>query len=45
EIKRVVGGVSADEAVKAFARLWVGDAHWQAAEKVMNRGNGVKGAT
>lgn len=45
EIKRVVGGVSADEAVKAFARLWVSDAHWQAAEKVLNRGNGVGGTT
>ena len=45
EIKRVVGGVSADEAVKAFARLWVSDAHWQAADRVMNRGNGVGGAT
>ena len=35
EIKRVISGVSADEAVAAFARLWVADAHWQAAEKVM----------
>ncbi|MGH3633841.1 enoyl-CoA hydratase/isomerase family protein [Mycobacterium sp.] len=45
EIKRVVGGVSADEAVKAFARLWVSDAHWQAADRVMNRSNGVGGTT
>ncbi|OBK21933.1 enoyl-CoA hydratase [Mycobacterium asiaticum] len=37
EIKRVIGGVSADEAIASFARLWVGDAHWQAAERVMNR--------
>ncbi len=37
EIKRVISGVSADEAVAAFARLWVADAHWQAAEKVMRR--------
>ncbi|SRX93746.1 enoyl-CoA hydratase/isomerase [Frankia sp. EAN1pec] [Mycobacterium shimoidei] len=39
EIKRVLGGVSADEAVKAFARLWVSDAHWTAADRVMKRGN------
>lgn len=39
EIKRVLGGISADEAVKAFARLWVSDAHWSAADRVMNRGN------
>ena len=44
EIKRVVGGVSADEAVKAFARLWVSDAHWQAADRVMNRSD-VGGTT
>ncbi len=37
EIKRVVHGASAEEAVAAFARLWVADAHWAAAEKVMNR--------
>lgn len=37
EIKRVIGGVSPDEAIASFARLWVGDAHWQAAERVMNR--------
>ncbi len=37
EIKRVIDGVSADEAVSAFARLWVGDAHWHAADRVMNR--------
>jgi enoyl-CoA hydratase/carnithine racemase len=47
EIKRVVGGVSADEAVKAFARLWVSDAHWQAADRMMNRSNNSRpgGAT
>lgn len=39
EIKRVLGGVSADEAVKAFARLWVSEAHWAAADRVMKRGN------
>ncbi|OCB57833.1 enoyl-CoA hydratase [Mycobacterium malmoense] len=37
EIKRVIGGVSADEAIASFARLWVADAHWRAAERVMNR--------
>ena len=38
EIKRVVGGASPEEAVAAFARLWVADAHWAAADRVMNRG-------
>jgi enoyl-CoA hydratase len=38
EIKRVVGGASAPEAVAAFARLWVADEHWAAADRVMNRG-------
>ncbi|GAA0936667.1 enoyl-CoA hydratase/isomerase family protein [Actinocorallia libanotica] len=37
-IKRVMAGVSPDEAARAFARLWVADAHWEAAERVMNRG-------
>ena len=37
EIKRVIRGVSPDEAIASFARLWVTDAHWQAAERVMNR--------
>jgi enoyl-CoA hydratase/carnithine racemase len=37
EIKRVISGVSPDEAIAAFARLWVADAHWQAAERVMKR--------
>ena len=37
EIKRVIGGVSPDEAIASFARLWVADAHWQAAERVINR--------
>jgi enoyl-CoA hydratase len=45
EIKRVVDGVSPEEAVRAFARLWVADAHWQAADRVMNRGTKVGGAT
>lgn len=38
EIKRVIGGVPTTEAVAAFARLWVSDEHWVAADKVMNRG-------
>ncbi len=37
EIKRVISGVSSDEAIASFARLWVADAHWRAAERVMNR--------
>jgi enoyl-CoA hydratase len=45
EIKRVIDGVSPEEAVTAFARLWVGDAHWQAADRVMNRAANVGGAT
>jgi enoyl-CoA hydratase/carnithine racemase len=37
EIKRVIRGVSPDEAIASFARLWVADAHWHAAERIMNR--------
>lgn len=37
EIKRVMRGVPTTEAVAAFARLWVSDEHWAAADKVMNR--------
>ena len=37
EIKRVVKGVPADDAVAAFASLWVSDEHWAAADRVMNR--------
>jgi enoyl-CoA hydratase len=37
EIKRVMKGVPTTEAVKAFARLWVSDEHWAAADKVMKR--------
>jgi enoyl-CoA hydratase len=37
EIKHVMKGASTDEAVDAFARLWVSDEHWAAAEKAMNR--------
>jgi enoyl-CoA hydratase/carnithine racemase len=36
-IKRVLGGVEPDEAVDAFARLWVADAHWAAADRVLTR--------
>jgi enoyl-CoA hydratase/carnithine racemase len=38
EIKRVMKGASTTEAVTAFARLWVADEHWAAADKVMKRG-------
>lgn len=39
EIKRVTSGAaSPHEAALAFARLWVADEHWQAAERVINRG-------
>ncbi|MBS9375194.1 enoyl-CoA hydratase/isomerase family protein [Rhodococcus sp. B50] len=37
-IKRVVNGASTEEAVDAFARLWIADAHWDAADKVLSRG-------
>ena len=37
EIKRVISGVSPDEAIASFARLWVADAHWRAAEQVTKR--------
>lgn len=37
EIKRVISGVPADDAVAAFASLWISDEHWAAAERVMNR--------
>lgn len=39
EIKHVMAGaLPAEEAARAFARLWVADEHWLAAEKVMTRG-------
>jgi enoyl-CoA hydratase len=38
EIKRIMKGVSTTEAVAAFARLWVADEHWAAADRVMKRG-------
>lgn len=37
EIKKVISGVSPDEAIASFSRLWVADTHWRAAERVMNR--------
>jgi enoyl-CoA hydratase len=37
EIKRAMKGVPTTEAVAAFARLWVSDEHWAAADKVMKR--------
>lgn len=38
EVKRVVAaGTSADDAVRAFARLWASDAHWAAAERALTR--------
>lgn len=37
EVKRVINGTTPEEAIAAFARLWVADAHWAAADKVMNR--------
>ena len=38
EIKRVIRARRHEEAVAAFARLWVADEHWAAADRVMNRG-------
>lgn len=38
EVKRIMRGVPTTEAVAAFARLWVSDEHWAAADKVMNKG-------
>ena len=37
DIKRVISGVPADDAVAAFASLWVSDKHWAAADRVMKR--------
>jgi enoyl-CoA hydratase len=37
EIKRVMKGTSTTEAVAAFARLWVADEHWAAADKVIKK--------
>jgi enoyl-CoA hydratase/carnithine racemase len=38
QVKRVMRGVPTAEAVAAFARLWVSDEHWAAADRVMNKG-------
>ena len=37
EIKRVIDGASPDEAVAAFARLWVADEHWAAADRLQQQ--------
>jgi enoyl-CoA hydratase len=37
EIKRVIAGVTPEEAISAFAKLWVRDDHWAAADQVMAR--------
>jgi len=37
EIKRIIAGVTPEEAISAFAKLWVHDDHWAAADKVMAR--------
>jgi enoyl-CoA hydratase len=36
-IKGVIAGSSPEEAIGAFAKLWVSDEHWAAADRVMNR--------
>ncbi|KGI69117.1 enoyl-CoA hydratase/isomerase family protein [Mycolicibacterium rufum] len=43
QVKRIMRGVPTTEAVAAFARLWVSDEHWAAADRVMNRDR-TKGA-
>lgn len=37
DIKRVISGVPAHDAVAAFVSLWVSDEHWAAADRVMKR--------
>ncbi|MEU4650332.1 enoyl-CoA hydratase/isomerase family protein [Nocardia fluminea] len=37
EIKRVLAGASPQEAVTAFAQLWIDDDHWAAADRALNR--------
>jgi enoyl-CoA hydratase/carnithine racemase len=44
EIKRVIAGATPDEAVASFARLWVADEHWRAADEAAGR-RGQRGAT
>ncbi|MGH3580263.1 MAG: enoyl-CoA hydratase/isomerase family protein [Mycobacterium sp.] len=36
-IKRVINGTTTTDAVSAFAKLWVSDEHWAAADKVLNK--------
>ncbi|OPX12868.1 enoyl-CoA hydratase/isomerase family protein [Mycobacterium sp. AT1] len=36
-IKSVIAGVTVEEAIESFARLWVSDDHWAAADRVMSR--------
>ncbi len=36
-IKKVIAGAGPDEAVEEFAKLWVAEEHWDAAERVLNR--------
>jgi enoyl-CoA hydratase/carnithine racemase len=36
-IKQVLAGAAPEQAIAAFADLWVSDEHWAAADKVMNR--------
>jgi enoyl-CoA hydratase/carnithine racemase len=36
-IKAVLAGVTPEQAIAAFADLWVSDEHWAAADKVMNK--------
>lgn len=38
DIKRVIHGATPEEAISAFAELWIDDAHWEAADRVMNKG-------
>lgn len=40
-IKRVIAGVPVEDAIGAFAELWVSDEHWAAADRVMNRARGA----
>ncbi|WP_167099626.1 enoyl-CoA hydratase/isomerase family protein [Mycobacterium sp. DL592] len=37
EIKKVIAGATPQQAIDAFAGLWVSDEHWDAADRVMNR--------
>lgn len=37
DIKRVLGGVPPEEAIAAFASLWIDDAHWAAADRALNK--------